>query len=185
MRPSAVLPFAAVIALAGCMTSSAPPLRLLDAVASCAPIAPPLDSQSRGVLVVWSARIRVPSATSAMDIEMRSSYKIFSDAGDFLSKIQNTDGYQTLEPQPIWLAPGTYVVLAQAAGYGPVSVPIVIRANEITLVDLEGDAPWPDRMALLRSNPVRLPNGEIIGWPVVPGNRSPAANEALSATTSP
>ena len=41
---------------------------------------------------------------------------------------------------------------------------MVIQADEITTVHLEGSSTWPDRGALRASNPVRLPNGDIAGW---------------------
>jgi hypothetical protein len=42
----------------------------------------------------------------------------------------------------------------------------------MTTVRLGGSATWPNNSALLESNPVRLPKGEIGGWRANPADRS-------------
>jgi hypothetical protein len=59
---------------------------------------------------------------------------------------------------------GPYRVAARANGYGEVIVPVVIRANQVTTVHLEGSPAWPNGRELTKSDPVRLPDGEMAGW---------------------
>jgi hypothetical protein len=67
---------------------------------------------------------------------------------------------------------GAYLVAARANGYGKVIVPVVIRANQVTRVHLEGSPAWPNGRELAKSNPVLLPGGEIAGWRASTGNSS-------------
>ena len=126
---------------------------------------PAQSGDTNGTLVVFSAHD--PQA----DFNARSpyrreytDYKICSETGQFLLEVRNDNGQLLEGPAEVALHPGVYRILAHANGYGLVTVPVVIVANEVTTVHLEGDAYWPDKKALIQSNPVRLPSGEIAGW---------------------
>ena len=75
-------------------------------------------------------------------------------------------------PKRVQLPVGTYRVVARANGYGVVTVPVIIRADQVTTVHLEGGPSWQNRSQLGQSNPVRLPDGEIAGWRASPDNAS-------------
>jgi len=49
-------------------------------------------------------------------------------------------------------------------GYGTVTVPVTIKPNRLTTVHLEGGTWWPSRSPIFESEPVRLPDGQIVGW---------------------
>jgi hypothetical protein len=55
-------------------------------------------------------------------------------------------------------------VAARANGYGLVTVPVIVRADQVTTVHLEGSPSWQNRIQLSQSSPVRLPGGAIAGW---------------------
>jgi hypothetical protein len=81
-----------------------------------------------------------------------------------LRTVHNDNGELVEGPAEVSLAGGRYRVVALANGYGLVIVPVVIVRSQVTTVHLEGSPSWPDKQALLHSNPVRLPDGEIAGW---------------------
>jgi hypothetical protein len=45
-----------------------------------------------------------------------------------------------------------------------VTVPIIIVAQQNTILHLEGGGSWPDESAFNQTNAVRLPDGIIVGW---------------------
>ena len=57
-----------------------------------------------------------------------------------------------------------YRVVAQANGYGRVTIPVVIEAHQTTVLHLEGGGSWPSEAEFNQTNAVRLPDGQIIGW---------------------
>lgn len=59
---------------------------------------------------------------------------------------------------------GACCVVARANGYGVVTAPVSIRADQVTTVHLEGGSSWQNPSQLSQSNPVRLPDGAIAGW---------------------
>jgi hypothetical protein len=75
-------------------------------------------------------------------------------------------------PKRVQLPVGTYCVIARANGYGVVTVPVIIRADQVTTVHLEGSPSWQNLSQLSRSNSVRLPDGAIAGWRASPDNSS-------------
>jgi hypothetical protein len=62
------------------------------------------------------------------------------------------------------LPAGTYRIIAQANGYGFVTVPVTVVAGHETILHLEGGDRWPNPRAFNQSNAVRLPDGEVVGW---------------------
>ena len=101
-----------------------------------------------------------------------TDYRILSSDGKLLQWVRNDGGALEAAPKPVALPTGTYRVVARANGYGEVTVPVVIRPNQVTTVHLEGSPSWPDRKQLAASNPVCLPDGEIAGWRASPDSSS-------------
>lgn len=123
---------------------------------------------SQGALIVYSA---FDVGSNSMRRRRYSDYKILREDGTLLRKVVN-DTYSTIrgDPTKVELPEGRYRIVANSNSYGAVTVPVLIVAGRITTLHLEGGASWPDKKALTESNPVRLPEGEIVGW------RAPEAN---------
>ena len=150
------------MALASGCSSHTPPL-VLDPVGpapfSCA------VAGSTGTLVVFSAFEQGADFNSQLYRRHYTDYRILSADGNRLQMVRNDSGTLLEAPKRVRLPVGTYRVVARANGYGEVTVPVVIRADQVTTVHLEGSPSWPNRKQLVGSNPVRLPEGEIAGWP--------------------
>jgi hypothetical protein len=129
------------------------------------PVGPPpiLPVDSKGSLVVFSAFDLSPH----FDIGERSiytDYEIFLENGNLLEKVHNdTGGLAGDGPIEVKLPSGTYHVLAEASGYGVLTVPVVIVDHRTTTVHLDG-TPTPYRKEMILSNAVSLPNGKFVGW---------------------
>jgi hypothetical protein len=93
-----------------------------------------------------------------------TDYKILSADGKLLQPVHNDTGALVEAPKRVPLPVGSYRVIARANSYGEVIVPVVICANQVTTVHLEGSPAWPNGREIAKSNPVRLPHGEIAGW---------------------
>jgi hypothetical protein len=154
--------------LAGCV--SQPHGLVLD------PIGPPnpqlAGAGSRGTLVVFSAFDPHGDFNDLPYLRHYTDYRIVSADGTLQQSIHNSNGPSLDGPKSVELPVGIYRVEAHANGYGLVTVPVVIQANQTTTVHLEGSASWPNNRALLGSNPVRLPDGEIAGWRASPDRSS-------------
>jgi hypothetical protein len=140
------------------------------------PIGPPnpqlAGAGSKGSLVVFSAFDTHSDFNDLPYLRHYTDYKIVSADGTLQQTVHNDSGLLVEGPKRLQLPVGAYRVVAHANGYGMVTVPVVIRAEETTTVHLEGSASWPDRGALRASNPVCLPDGEIAGWRANPDNSS-------------
>jgi len=118
-----------------------------------------------GQLTVNSAyNVNAPPPTVPDYIRIHTDYDIFTADGRLLRTVHNSGGTWGQDAIPVALAAGSYRVVARAKGYGVITIPIVIRPREMTFLHLEGSTNWNDDKALAASNPVRLPNGRIIGW---------------------
>lgn len=140
------------------------------------PIGPPnpqvAGAGSNGTLVVFSAFAPYGDFNDLPCLHHYTDYKIVSADGTLQETVHNANRLLVEGPKRLELPVGCYRVVAHANGYGMVTVPVVIRAGETTNVHLEGSASWPDNSALLGSNPVRLPDGEIAGWRASQDSRS-------------
>lgn len=128
---------------------------------------PPLASAgagSTGTLMVYSAYEQGAEFNSPYYRRQHTDYKILSADGKVLQVVHNDTGTLMAAPRRVQLSVGTYRIVARANGYGDVVVPVVICARQVTTVHLEGSPAWPDGRELAKSNPVRLPDGEIAGW---------------------
>ena len=85
-----------------------------------------------------------------------------------MQTVRNANAASLEGPKRVQLPVGTYCVIARANGYGVVIVPVIIRADQVTTVHLEGGPSWQNLSQLSQSNPVRLPDGEIAGWRASP-----------------
>jgi hypothetical protein len=96
--------------------------------------------------------------------EEYSNYRIYSQHGKLLRRVQNDNGSNFGSPAEVSLAPGKYRVVARANGFGTVTVPVVISRDRVTTVHLEGgpsvDSAYDDN----QNDTVRLPDGDIVGW---------------------
>jgi len=161
----AVLLIAAAL-VAGCV--SQPHGLVLD------PIGPPsprsAGAGSNGTLMVFSAFDPHADFNDLPYLRHYTSYKIISQNGKLTQTIHNDNGTRLAGPQKVELPVGAYCVIARANGYGVVTVPVIIQADQVTTVHLEGSPAWQNGSQLSQSNPVRLPDGEIAGW------RAPSAD---------
>jgi len=148
--------------LAGCTTSEGG--LVLDQVGP-EPVATGSIASTNGTLVVYSAFEASPEFNSR-DVYGReySDYQIFSPAGKLLRRVHNDSGTIALSPSPVELPAGKYRVVARANGFGTVTIPVLIEANRVTTMHLEGGGSWPDEAAFRKTNAVRLPDGQIVGW---------------------
>jgi hypothetical protein len=118
-----------------------------------------------GSLLVYSA-YEVNADFSSRDTHRPeySAYRILSADGQLQQVVNNNTDTMLQRPKQVALPAGNYRVVAEANGYGTVTVPITIAAGEITMVHLQGGVAWPDHPAFDQSNAVRLPDGEVVGW---------------------
>jgi hypothetical protein len=158
----------AVVTVAGC---AAPQHALvLD------PIGPPesqsVGAGSNGTLVVFSAFDSHADFNDLPYLRHYTDYRITRQDGKLVQTVHNDSGTPSDHPRKVQLPVGTYDVVARANGYGVVTVPVIIRANQVTTVHLEGGSAWWSRSQLKQSNPVRLPDGRIVGWRAGPDTSS-------------
>lgn len=141
-------------------------------------------TDDKGTLVVFSAYD--VTAASPGDHEHRhhySDYKILSQDGKLLQTVHNDSNTVLREATRVKLLPGTYRVVAQANGYGVVTVPVVIEKNQVTTVHLEGGGLWENDIAQNQANVVRLPDGRIVGWRAAEENQRAPQSAGHAVTT--
>ena len=131
------------------------------------PVGPPplvLGSRSpEGGLTVYSA-LDLGTPGEPDNVYYHSGYKIYSLDGKMVKDVNNKVGPTYIEdPATVSLPPGRYNVVARAAAFGTVSVPVVIEAGKTTSVHLDGSELTSGRQTSA-SDFVRLPDGLIIGW---------------------
>ena len=122
-------------------------------------------SSTTGTLVVYSAFKRnADFNTSDPNRPEHSDYKIFNTDGSLLCKVHNVTTTVFEDAVPIDLPPGRYTVGARANEYGYLKIPVMVVAQQRTVVHLEGGGFWPSDSTFDASNSVSLPDGQIIGW---------------------
>lgn len=136
-----------------------------------APVGPPTHQRvaastgsPSGSLVVFSALDPSPHFNALPYRTFYSDYRVFSESGALLQRVHNDNGTSLDGPKTVTLPPGNYRVVANANGYGVVTVPVVIVDHETTTVHLEGGSSWPGTTPIAQANPVRLPDGQVVGW---------------------
>ena len=65
-----------------------------------------------------------------------TDYQLYTSDGKHLRRVWNHNTHEDETPAIVSLPPGRYVVQAWAEFYGLVSVPVVIKPNELTKVIL-------------------------------------------------
>jgi hypothetical protein len=154
-----ILGAALLALLAGC--ASAGPALVLAPVGPAPRAGSPQGS--RGALVVYSAfNTGVPNPSLPDDFRPHTDYELRAEDGKLLQRISNQAAARSEDPATVPLTPGKYRVVARANGYGRVTVPVVIVANRVTEVHLEGGSPRSGRFS--ENTTVRLPDGEVVGW---------------------
>src|SRR5580700_6949874 len=148
--------------LAGCATSNHS--LVLQGVGPN-PTAAANTTSTQGTLLVYSAyEVNADFNTRDPHRPVYSDYRILTPDGRLQQLVHNNSGTMLQRPLQVDLPAGTYHIVAQANGYGLVTVPVAIAAGQDTIVHLEGGFRWPNKSAFNQSNAVRLPNGEIVGW---------------------
>lgn len=90
-------------------------------------------------------------------------YQIYTEDGQRLRRVWNAQDHEDEMPAVVDLPAGRYLVKADAEFYGTVSVPVVIRPNQLTKVILQPG--WKPGNAVAASDLVQMPNnGYFIGW---------------------
>jgi hypothetical protein len=152
-------PLLAVLPLAGC-ASNGPGLVL----APVGPSAFHARAGSAGSLVVFSAYDQGAHFNDLPYRRVHSDYSILATDGKLLQTVHNDNGTAVGSPKEVLLPAGRYQIVARANGYGAVTVPVVVGTNQTTTVHLEGGNPWGSKAPSAQANPVRLPDGQIVGW---------------------
>jgi hypothetical protein len=118
-----------------------------------------------GWLEVFSAFRGAPQMDNASPYHHgHTDYRLLSDNGQLLQTVRNDSSTLFGGPTRVKLAPGHYRVLARANGHGWVTVPVVIAGNSVTSVYLDSSLPSSGDTMPAGANPVRLPDGQIVGW---------------------
>ncbi len=93
-------------------------------------------------------------------------YELYTAHGRHLRRVWNSQSHEDETPAVVTLPAGRFVVRADAEFYGPVSVPVVIKANRTTRVILQPG--WKPGSEAASSELVRLPDGYPVGWRAEP-----------------
>jgi hypothetical protein len=91
-----------------------------------------------------------------------SSYLVYNRQGQKVKFVPNHVGTMDEESTVVLLPPGSYVVLADAEGYGRVRIPVVLKPNRTTVLHLERG--WKPPANAKPSELARMPDGQAIGW---------------------
>jgi hypothetical protein len=149
------------ILLAGCVTGKSGVV--LDAVGP-AVTKPDAVHARTGTLTVYSAfDVNADFNSRDPDRAEYSNYRIYSQDGKLLQRVQNDTGSNFNSPAEVSLAPGKYRVVAHANGYGMVTVPVVVAENRVTTVHLEGGSSSDTARNDDQNEVVRLPDGVVVG----------------------
>jgi hypothetical protein len=154
-RPeSLIVVLLGALALAAC---ASPPVAHVGA-----PLAPKTSSLQRksGNLVVYSATFA--STVEQSEYPAHTDYTVATVNDTLVEHVTNRAGSFESYPAKVRLPAGAYHVRAQYDGGRFVVVPVVIKADKTTVVDLDETTPPPGTDA--RKQPVRLPNGAVVGW---------------------
>ena len=155
--------------LTGCATSNGNKLSLDTVGPPVSQLATSSSPSANGTLLVYSA-YEVNADFNARDPNRPeySDYEISTTDGKLLQRVHNNSGTMLQDAVPVTLPVGKYQVKARANGYGLVTVPVIIVAQQSTILHFEGGGFWPDESVFNQTNAVRLPGGLIIGWKAAP-----------------
>lgn len=122
----------ALTSLAAC--TAGPPLVLHEPVGP----EPPLTGHGFGNLVVYSATYA--SVVEQSEYPVHTNYTITTPDDHLIERVSNATGPFFSYPAKVSLPAGEYHVRAQYDRGGFVVVPVVITANQTTVVDLDGES---------------------------------------------
>ncbi len=114
----------------------------------------------QGHLVVFSEQ--ETKSVGDSDYTVHSNYKIYSE-GKLLMSVPNQEGNFGEEPSAVGLPAGFYTVVANAAKFRSVTVPVVIDDFKTTRLYLDGSGARLKKSGE-EGDFVRLPDGSIVGW---------------------
>ena len=155
--------------LTGCATSNGNKLVLDTVGPSMSQPTKSSSSSAKGTLLVYSAFRRNADFNSRDPYRQEySDYEIFTGDGKLRQRVHNNSGTMLQDAVPVELPTGKYQVKARANGYGLVMIPVMIAAQQCTILHLEGGGFWPDESVFNQTNAVRLPDGLVIGWKAAP-----------------
>jgi hypothetical protein len=123
-----------------------------------------------GTLTVFSAyKVNADFNSTDPNRLEYSDYRILNADRKAIKWVHNVANNYLQEPVRVELAAGKYFVAARSNGYGILVIPVIIAANQNTVIRLNGVDSWPDASVFNSSNAVRLPDGEIVGWKYASG----------------
>ncbi len=111
-----------------------------------APVPP--KPRSQGFLIAYTP-VKLPPISSDTLFYPHTSYAVFDNQGRFLFRVRNHLGPWDETPQTVTLLPGRYTIHAQSDFAGDLIVPIIIRSERTTVVDLAHN----NRYAVTALNP--------------------------------
>ena len=147
-----------VAAFAGCATP--PAIVVNDPVGPDLAAPRKIVTSGQGQLVVYSALEVVDQVSS--DFPTHAAYEIDLPNGKLFKRVDNRSGSFYQSPAAVSLPPGEYKVKAPVTNHGIVTVPVVIKQNETTTLDLDGGH-FRQHKPTGAGQWVRLPSGEVIG----------------------
>lgn len=148
----------AAVVLTGCASQG--PTVVDEAVGP--DLAPPRVSlnKEQGQLVVYSA-LEAANAVSS-DYPTHAAYDIYDMNGKLVRHVENRSGPFDQSPAAVSLTPGEYKVTARATNHGLITVPVVVKSSETTVLDLDATH-FRQHKPTGAGQWVRLPSGEVIG----------------------
>ncbi len=66
-----------------------------------------------------------------------TDYTVYNQEGQVVQKVRNARNLNDDQPAVVSLPPGLYTVKAEASDYGTVTVPVLVKAGQPTVVNLE------------------------------------------------
>jgi hypothetical protein len=93
---------------------------------------------------------------------LHSGYDIKDANGKELKYVPNHFGDMDEQPSVVTIPTGKYKIVARAASYGRVTVPVVVQEGRTTVIHLDRD--WKLASNISSNQLVRLPDGEAVGW---------------------
>src|SRR5580698_2621656 len=101
-----------------------------------------------GTLLVYSApEVNADFNSRDPHRPQYSDYQILTADGKLQQQVHNSSGTILQRPKQVDLPVGKYRVVAEANGYGFVTVPVTIEGGRDTMLHLEGGFKWPNQSA--------------------------------------
>jgi hypothetical protein len=117
-----------------------------------------------GTLMVYSAcKVNADFDSRNPNVPEYSDYRILDADGRLFKWVHNVADNILQGPIAVELPAGKYFVKVRSNGYGIVTIPVIIAANQGSVLHLDGNQA-PDEYSLNSKNAVCLPDGEIVGW---------------------